>query len=239
MHIPKTPSVLLCLSAFLLALGTYLCTIEQLVWIGSEYEPMHVYLPLGFLLWLLAFLLLTWAILSGVQKLRVVRLATVFSTPSSIVGVALGVLVMTSTLLPWVVAERSEPLIETRAGTFDVGHYHTLMGIDLLIGINRIDEISLAFVGAIIGALYIPLLCVLETKRPDAIRTFLFLFGGICIAVPAALVYTQGTWWIGMRVDGVLGFAATSVGPGLGFLATALCGIGSISSGIINMVRPF
>ena len=70
----------------------------------------------------------------GMRKLRKLPASqsrTAFSMVSLIIGVTLGVLALTSTLLPWVIAERVEPLIETRAGTFNVGRYHALTGSTL------------------------------------------------------------------------------------------------------------
>jgi len=239
MQIFRKPGVLICSSAFLFALGTYLGTIEVLVWVGNEYELMHIYLPLGFFLWLLALLFLAYGVVSGMRKLRKLQASqrTAFSMVSLIVGVTLGVLALTSTLLPWVIAERVEPLIETRVGTFSVGRYHALTRVNLMMGINKVDEMSLVFVGAMMGILHIPLLSLLEREGPDAMRAFLFSLGGICIIGPVASVYAHRIWWIDLRVDGALGFSVTFESPGPGFLIATLCAIGLIASGIITTVK--
>lgn len=240
MQIFRKPGVLICSSAFFFALGTYLGTIEVPVWVGNEYEPMHVYFPFGFFLWLLALLFLAYGVVLGMRKLQKLpasQLRTAFSMVSLIVGVTLGVLALTSTLLPWIIAERAEPVIETRGGTFNVGKYHALTGVNLMMGINKVDEISLVFVGAIIGILHIPLLSLLEREKPDAMRAFLFSLGGICIIGPLASVYAHRIWWIDLRVDGALGFSVTFESPGPGFLIATLCAIGLIASGIITTVK--
>ena len=239
MRIFKNSGVLVCSSAFLLALGTYLSTIEVPVWVGNEHEPMRAYLPFGFFLWILALLFLVYGTVSGARKLPAAQLRTVFLRVSLIVGLTLGVLALTSTFLPWVIAERTEPFIETRAGTFNVGQYHALTGFDLMTGINHMegDVISLVFVGAIIGILHIPLLTLLERERTDAMRAFLFLLGGISIIGPVALVYAHRIWWINLRVDGELGFSVTFESPGMGFLIAASCVIGLIAFGIITTIK--
>jgi len=245
MQIFKNPSILICSSAFLLALGTYLCTIEVPVWIGDpamewgEYELMRAYLPFGFFLLIPALLFLIYGIVLGVRKLPAAQLRTAFSRVSLIVGLTLGLLALTSSFLPWVIAERTEPFIETRAGTFNVGQYHALTGVNLMTGINNMegDVISLVFVGAIIGILHIPLLTFLERERTNAMRAFLFLLGGICIICPVALIYAHRIWWISLRVDGALGFSVTFESPGIGFLIATSCAIGLIASGLITTIK--
>jgi hypothetical protein len=156
-----------------------------------------------------------------------------------IVGVTLGVLALTSTFLPWVIAERTEPLIETRGGSFNVEQHHTLTGVNLMTGTNNMtgDIILLVFVGAVIGILHIPLLTLLEKERTDTMRAFLFLLGGICIIGPVALVYAHKIWWINLLVDGALGFSVTFESPGIGFLIATSCAIGLIASGIITTIK--
>ena len=142
------------------------------------------------------------------------------SSISLIVGLTLGVLALASTLLPWVIAERVNPIVETRAGAVDVGRYHALTGINLMMGTNRVDEIALVFAGAMISVLHIPLITLLEEKGPSKKKAFLFLLCGSCIVYPVALAYGHGVGII-LRVDGVLGFEAMFNSPGLGFLIAA------------------
>jgi len=226
-----------CSSALLLALGTYLSTVKVLVWVGNEYEPMHVFLPLGFLLCVLSLLILACGILLGRRETVAGRLKTVVSRASVIVGLILGLLSLASVLFPWVIAGRVEPLVETRAGALDVGRYHGLTGVDLLMGINRVDEVSLLFAGAIIGVLHIPLLALVEKERRDAARPFLFLLAGICILAPVSLVYARGGWWIMMRVDGALGFSARLERLGVGLLVAASCAAALIVFATLTAVK--
>ena len=179
MQIYRTPGIFVCLSAFLLVFGAYLATMEVPVRItydpaaAEQYNLMRAYLPFGFVLWILALVFLVCGIVLGVRKpLAVAQLKKPFSMLSIIVGLTLGFLALTSTFLPWVIAERTEPFIETRGGTFNVGQYHALTGLSLMTGPNSMvgDVISLVFVGAIIGILHISLLTLLEMERTDAMR---------------------------------------------------------------------
>ena len=239
MRIFKNSGFLVCSSAFLLALGIYLSTMEVPVWVGNEYEPMRAYLPFGFFLWILALLCLVYGIVLGARKLSAAQLRTVFSSVNLVVGLTLGVLALTSAFLPWVIAERTEPSIETRAGAFNVGQHHVLTGVDLMTGINRMegDVISLVFVGALIGILHIPLLALLERERTHAMGAFLFLLGGLSMIGPVALVYAHRIWWVNLHVDGALGFSVTFQSPGMGFLIATSCLIGLIASGIITAIK--
>lgn len=199
-------------------------------------EPMRVFLPLGFLLGSLALGSLACAV-SRARGVSVSRLRAAALTVNSVAGVTLGVLTLISISLPWVIAERSEPLLETRFGVYDVGRYHELSGVVLLTGINRVDEILLVLAGTTTGILYIPLLSLVEDERSSVERAFLFLLGCTCNMVPAALVHAQRSWWVNMYVNGALGFSVTSVGLGSGFLIVTLCAIGLLAVGAINVVR--
>jgi len=206
----------------------------------EQYDLMRAYLPFGFALWILALGFLVCGIVLGVRKpLAVAQLKKPFSMVGIIVGLTLGFLALTSAFLPWVIAERSEPFIETRGGTFNVGQYHELTGVNLMTGTNNMagDIILLVFVGVIIGILHSPLLALLERERTDAMRAFLFLLGGICIISPVALVYAHRIWWINLRVDGALGFSVTFESPGTGFIVATLCAIGLLAYGIITIIK--
>ena len=218
----------------MLVFGIYLSTIELPVWVGNEYEPMHVFLPLGFLLWILSVLFLVCGIVLGMKKLSAGRWRTVFTGVGSVVGLTLSVLALVSVLFPWVLAESAEPLVETRAGIFDVGKYHALTGLDLVMGISKVDEIFLVFGGAIIGILHVPLVTLLGKKRIGIMRASLFLLSGVCILSPVPSVYAQTKWWIDLRVDGALAFSVTFENPGAGLLVAASCAIVMISYGIIT-----
>lgn len=246
MHIFKSPGFWICLSAFLLALGSYLVTMEVPIRItydpvaAEQYELMRVYLPLGFLLWFLAFVFLVCGFALGVRgPLAVAQVKNPFSRASIIVGVTLGFLALTSTFLPWVIAERTEPFIETRGGIFNVGQYHALTGINIMTDVNNMigDIILLVFAGAIIGILHIPLFTLLEVGRTNAMRTFLFLLGGICIICPAILMYTHKIWWISLRLNGILGFSTIFKSPGTGLLIATSCASGLIAFGIITTYK--
>lgn len=242
----RTPGILVCSSALLLALGTYLATMEVPVRItydpaaAEQYDLMRAYLPFGFALWIFALMFLIYGIVLGVRKpLAVAQLRKPFHMICLIVAVTLGFLAFTSTFLPWVIAERTEPFIETRGGTFNVGQYHALTGLSLITGINNMkgDVISLVFVGAIIGVLHIPLLTLLEKGKTDAMRALLFLLGGMCIISPVASIYADRIWWVNSRVDGVLGFSVTFKSSGIGLLIATLSAAGLIASGVIATIK--
>lgn len=246
MRIFKSSGFWVCLSAFLLALGSYLVTMGVPIRItydpaaAEQYDLMRAYLPLGFALWILAFVFLVYGVVLGVRKpLAIAHMKKLFPMISVIVGATLGFLALTSTFLPWVVAERTEPFIETRGGTFNVGQHHALTGINIMTDTNTMtgDIILLVFVGAIIGILHIPLLTLLEEERTDAMRTFLFLLGGICIIWPVLLVYSHKIWWISLRVNGALVFSAAFKSPGTGFLIATLCASGLIAFGITTTIK--
>lgn len=242
----KNPGTLVCLSALLMALGTYFITIEVPVRItydsatAEQYDLMRAYLPFGFALWILSLVFLVLGIVSGMRKpLAIVQLKKPFSMVNIIVGVAIGVLALTSTFLPWVIAERTEPFIETRGGSFNVGQYHALTGVNLILGTNNMvgDIILLVFVGVIIGVLHIPLLTLLEKEKGDAKRAFLFLLGAICIIGPVASIYIHRVWWISLRLNGTLGFSATSISLGIGSQTATICAVGLLAFGLINTIK--
>lgn len=246
MKIFKKPDVLVCSSAFLFALGTYLSIIKVPVWTGGEYEPMRAYLPFGFFLFLLALLFFVYGVVLGVRKpLPVARLRKPFSMVSLIVGMTLGVLALTSTLLPWGIAERTATLIETRGGTFNVARFYALTGVDLMMGYWGINEIFLLVIGAIISILA-PFFCLLESKKPDAVRAFLFMLSGICIIGPVTLVhgiiegwihaypYATQIWWINL---GEFGYSVIFQSPALGLLIATISAIGLIAFGLITTIK--
>ncbi|MEM2740173.1 MAG: hypothetical protein QXQ29_05175 [Candidatus Bathyarchaeia archaeon] len=158
---------------------------------------------------------------------------------SIIVGVVLGFLASSSTLLPWIIAERAEPFIETRGGVSDAEQYHALTGIQLMTGVNSVtgDIILLVFVGAFIGILYIPLSILLEREEATTMRALLFLLSGVCIIYPVISTYTHETWWINLDANGALGFLATCRDIGVGFLIATLCASGLIVFGIFIIIK--
>jgi len=225
----------MCLSASLFVLGTYLCVIRVPVWVGNEYEPMHAYSPFGFISWLLAFPFFVYGIILGARKpLPIAQLRAVFSMVNLKVSLTLGILALTSTVLPWVISERASTLIETRAGTFNVPQHYALTGLNLTL---EIGEVFLVFAGGIISVLA-PLFCLLERERPDAVKAFLFLLSGICILGPVALL--QGSIQ-GNRVWGISfgqwGIATVFRSPGIGFFIASLSGVGLTVSGVITAIK--
>jgi len=247
MQIFKNPGVLFCSSAFLLVLGAYLATMEVPVRItydptaAEQYDLMRAYIPFGFALWILALLFLSYGIALGVRKpLAIGQLRKPFCGISLIVAVTLGFLAFTSTFLPWVIAERTEPSIETRGGTFNVGQYHALTGVSLMTGTNNMegDVLSLVFVGAIIAILHIPLLTLLEKERTDAMRAFLFLLSGICVINAAASIYTHRIWWVGFYFgEGSGVFSVTFKSPGIGLLIATVSAAGLIAYGLLAAIK--
>ena len=236
----SAPGLLICLSASLFVLGAYLCVIKVPVWMGDpygfgEYEPMRVYMPFGFLLWFLALAFFIYGIILGTQKpVQFARLRTMFSIASLIVGVTLGIMALTSTLLPWVIAEGATTLVETRWGTFNVPQYYAITGLNLMRGIG---EILLVSVGGIIGVLA-PLVGLFESERPDAVRAFLFLLSGICIIGPVALLYgnIQGNLVWGISF-GQFGIAAVFKSAEIGFFIASLSSVGLMVSGVITTIK--
>jgi len=244
MQIFKSSGFFVCLSAFLFVLGVFLVTLEVPIRItydpaaAEQWDFMRAYMPFGFALCSLALVFLVYGVVLGVRKpLAVAKLKKPFLMVSIIVGVTLGFLAVTSTFSPWIIAERTEPFIETRGGPFNVGQYHTLTGINLMTSANSMvgDIILLVFVGAIINILHIPLLSLL--KETDPKHAFLFLLSGVCVISSAALVYAHKTWWITLHVNGALGFSATFESPGIGLLIATLCGTGLIVLGIITTIK--
>lgn len=246
MKIIKSSGFWVCLSAFLLVLGSYLVTVEVPIQItydhaaAEQYDLMRVYLPFGLTLWILALMFLVYGVVLRARKpLAVAQVKKQFLMASITLGVALGFLALFSTFLPWVNVKRTEPLIETRDGTFNVEQYHALTGINLLTGVNNMagDIILLVVVGAVIGILYIPLLSLLESREADTMRALLFFLSGMCTIISVISVYAHRIWWISLRVNGALGFSATFESPGAGFLIATLCATGLIAFSIITATR--
>ncbi|MEM2384929.1 MAG: hypothetical protein QXX99_02075 [Candidatus Bathyarchaeia archaeon] len=128
MQVFRSSGFLVCLSAFLFALGSYFAALEVPVRISydpaaaEQYDLMRAYLPFGLILCFLAFISLVYGVVFGVRKpSRAAQLRKPLLVVSIIVGVALGFLALSSTLLPWVITERPEPFIETRGGMLNVG----------------------------------------------------------------------------------------------------------------------
>lgn len=89
----RTPGILVCASALLLALGTYLATMEVPVRItydpaaAEQYDLMRAYLPFGFAFWILSLVFLVCGFVLGARKpLAVAQLKKPFSRVSIIVG---------------------------------------------------------------------------------------------------------------------------------------------------------
>ena len=241
-----SPGIFICLSAFLLVFGTHLATMEVPVRItydpaaAEQYDLIRAYLPFGSILWILAIIFLVCGFVLGVRKpLAVATLKKPFSIASIVVSLTLGFLALTSIYLPWVIAERTETFIETRGGTFNIGRYYALTGLDLMTRMNDMagDAILFVLAGAMISILHIPLLSLLWKEGTDVTRVFLFLSGGTCIISSVASIYAHRVWWISLHVNGALGFPVMSEGLGLGFIIATLCAIGLIAFGIIAAIK--
>ena len=197
----RSPGVLVCLSALLSALGTYLSTVEILVWTGGEFDLMHILtLLFSIPLWILAFVFLIYGIVLGVRNSSFVRPKRPFLARSLMLSVLLGLLIFASLFLPWVIAEVANPTFEIRPGEdiFNVGQYHALTGVGL-IGSNywEGDVMYLVFVGAVISVLYIPLVTVINERRIEAMRAFLSVLSAICIVGPVLSIFRTRFWGIG------------------------------------------
>ena len=238
----KKPDVLLCLSALLLALGTYFATVEVSVWTGGEYDLMHVYtLPFSFPLWILASVFFVYGIaLGGRKPSALAQSRKPFLTIESIVAITLGALALISTFLPWVIAEATNPVFERPGfGTMNIGQYHELTGVSLM-GANYWmgDAMYLTFIGAIIAVSYSPLLASLNTQRTGAMQAFLSLLGGSCILSSVVSVFLIERWSIAWSfAGGTGGSLAAFKSPGIGILIAASSAVGLIVFGLVGTVR--
>ncbi|MCS7128826.1 MAG: hypothetical protein N3E36_06780 [Sulfolobales archaeon] len=249
MQVLKSSSFVICLSAILLILGTCLTVVEVPVRIAYEpfaaeqYDLMRAFMPLGIVIWAIALILLTYGVFIGLSRCFTKKplppRQRIPSRISAIVALALGSLAIASVFLPWVITERAEPLIAIRGGLLNVGQYHSLTGISIMTGVNSMagDILLLVFTGAVISIVHIPLITLLEEKGAGAIRVFLLLLSGICIAVSIALIYAHRTWWISLQVNGSLGFSTTFKAPGIGLLTASSSAVGLMALGVITAVK--
>ena len=238
----RTPGAFVCLSAFLLALGTYLQTVEMPVRITSDpsaadqTDLMHAFWPFSFALWILAFLFLVYAIFVRHRKpLATAQSQKLFSRNRVIAAFALGVLTLVSTFLPWVIAEVANPVIDLpRYGSVNIGQYHALTGVGLISSNYWTGDVMyLVFASAIIAIFYMPVLAFVDSKRMDAARAFLSLLGGICAIGPIASLVATESWFIRVSfAGGSGGIQGTFVSPGIGLLIAAVSAAGLIALGI-------
>ena len=238
----RSSGILVCLSALLLALGTYLSTVEVFVWTGGEYDLMHIFtLLFSMPLWILVFVFLIYGIVLGVRSSSFALPKRQFLTRGFIVPFALGILIFASLFLPWVIAEVVNPTFEIRPGgdIFNVGQYHALTGVGL-IGSNywEGDVMYLVFVGATISVLYIPLATVINERRIEAVRAFLSVLSAICIIGPVLSIFRTRFWGIGWSFAGGSGSSsATFASPGIGMLIALGSAVGLIGLGIVATVK--
>ncbi len=232
------------LSAFLLVLGTCLAVVEVPVRIAydplavEQYELMRALMPLGVFLWAVALILLAYGVfLSKCFTRRSLHRKT-YSIACVIAAPALGSLAIASLLLPWVITERTEPLIAVRGGLIDVGQYHSLTGVSLMIGVNSFAGDVLLFVitGALISIAYIPLITLIG-EEACAVKAILLLLSGVCIAASIMLMYMHRTWWITVKIDGSLCFSTTLKAPGVGLLTASSSAAGLMSLGAITALK--
>ena len=243
----RSPGAFVCLSAFLLALGTYLQTVEMPVRITSDpsaadqTDLMHAFWPFSFALWILAFLFLVYAIFVGNRKpLATAQSQKLFSRNRVIAAFALGVLTLVSTFLPWVIAEVANPVTDLpRYGSVNIGQYHALTGVSLISSNYwKGDVMYLVFASAVIAILYIPILAFIDKQRRDPARAFLSLLGGICVIGPIASLVATESWFIRVSfAGGSGGVQGTFMSPGIGLIIAAFSAAGLVALGIADAVK--
>ncbi|MEM2130069.1 MAG: hypothetical protein QXZ70_05675 [Candidatus Bathyarchaeia archaeon] len=221
----------LCLSASLLVLGTYLQTVEIPVRITSDLSAaeqtdlMHVFWPLSFAFWILSFVFFGYSLVLRHRKSSSVQLEKPLLSRSLVAAIALGVLALVSTFLPWAVVSAVRS-----------GQSISLSGVDL-IGSNYWagDVMYLVFVSSVIAILYIPLLTLFERQKTCAIRVFLLLLSGVCIVYPILSVSATESWFYSISFLG--GLLAKFENPGIGLLIAAFSAAGLIVLGVADTVK--
>ena len=241
----KSPSFFVCLSASLLVLGTYLQILEIPVRITSDpsaaeqYDLMRVLWPFGFALWISAILFLGYSLILGYRQPSATALQQRQVSRNRIVLTsALGMLVLFSSFLPWVIAEVSNPMINIpRYGSTNVGQYHELTGLSIINSSYWGNVMYFVFVAAAIAIFYIPI-SILSGKRMHIASTFLSILGGICIIGPIISVAKTESWAIGYQFAGGGGSVqGTFSSLGIGLLVAATSASVLFALGISDIVK--
>lgn len=162
-----------------------------------------------------------------------------FSRNRVIVAVALGVLVLIASFLPWVIAEVANPVVDLpRYGSVNIGQYHALTGVSLINSSYWTGDVMyLVFASAVIAIFYIPVLSFTD-KRMRAANAFLSLLGGICVIGPIASLVATESWFIRVSfAGGSGGVQGTFVSPGIGLIIAAVSAAGLVALGIADLVK--
>ena len=164
-----------------------------------------------------------------------------FSRNRVILAVALGVLVLIASFLPWVIAEVTNPIVDLpRYGSVNIGQYHALTGVSLISSNYWTGDVMyLVFASAVIAIFYIPILAFVDRQRMDAARAFLSLLGGICVIGPIASLIATESWFIRVSFAGGFGGGVQGafVSPGIGLIIAAVSAAGLVTLGIAELVK--
>lgn len=232
----RKSALFLCLSAMLLALGTYLSTIETPVWTGGETDLMHVYtFFFSFPLWISAGVLLILGIKSGLHKPpAAAQPRKPFLNVELFVAMALGGLILVSVFLPWVNAKTINPTFERPGfGPFSVEPYPVLSGISLISNYWKGDVMNLLFVGGAIALLYVPLLALVEKRSAGSLRAVLLLLSGACVMFPVGTVWATERWAVPVAFgEGGGAFGAIFESSGVGLLIASASAVGLVVLGV-------
>jgi len=241
----KSPSFFLCLSAFSLALGTFLQTVEIPVRITSDptaaeqTDLMHAFFPFSFALWILTALFICYGlVLSHRQTLAFAPQIGQHSWRRLVFTGTLGALILVSAFLPWVVAEAANPTLTTRSGVINFGERHELTGLNIIQSSYWSGDVMyLVFVGAAIALFYIPLLAV-AGKRLRVASAFLSILGGACVLGPIMTVATTQTWFVSTQFAGGVGVASANLaGVGIGLLVALVSAVSLVALGISEITQ--
>lgn len=225
----------LCLSGFFLVLGTYLQTLEMPYRIttdpsaAEQYDIGHVYFPFSIGFWFSTFIFFVCALfLWDRETWDVAQMRKSLSTKSSVAAVALGVLILASTFLPWVVVKATS-----------TGQSFTLSGVSLIRNNYWAGDVMyLVFVSVLIAILYIPLMSLFEKQKINVARAFLLLLGGICIFSAILSVLSTNSWSYeisNVDLGAVWMFSTDFESPGIGLLIAAFSGAGLVAIAITDI----
>jgi hypothetical protein len=230
----RTPSFFVGASALLLALGTYLQTIEIPVRITSEpyaadqYDLMHAFWPLSFALWILAFAFLGYGFILKRRLFANNNSERTMLPKSLIAPVALGVLTAVSPFLPWVIAK-----------TTVSGQIVSLSGISLLRSSYWAGDVMyLVFISALIAIFYVSVITFVEKRRMGIAKGFLLILSGACIIGAILSVVSTNSWfYISSFMGGVGGQSTTFESSGIGLLIASFTAAGFVVLGANTMVK--
>ena len=225
-------------------LGTYLQIAEipvRISWepyAAEQFEPMSLW-PFGFAVWFFALIFLGYGLILGYRQPSATALQqSQVSRNRIVLTSALGVLILLSSFLPWVIVEVSNPVINNpRFGSINIGQYHELTGLNIINSSYSGAIMYFVFAAAVIAIFYIPI-SSLARKRMRIASAFLSILGGICVIGPIISVVATKSWGVGFQfAGGSFGAGGTLAGIGIGFLVAAVSASGLIVLGINDTVK--